>query len=84
MNSARKAASSASKDLGASVAQQRMAGAKGMFAAASTDLKDKVRSVPETTSSTEAEKQFPVAELRHTSAADRIHPANSDQKIQEP
>ena len=44
MNSARKAASSSAKDLGASVAQQRMAGAKGMFAAASTDLKDKVRS----------------------------------------
>lgn len=44
MNSARKAASSSAKDLGASVAQQRMAGAKGMFSAASTDLKDKVRS----------------------------------------
>lgn len=44
LNSARKAASSSAKDLGASVAQQRMAGAKGMFAAASTDLKDKVRS----------------------------------------
>lgn len=44
MNSARKAASSSAKDLGASVAQQRMAGAKGMFAAVSTDLKDKVRS----------------------------------------
>lgn len=44
MNSARKAASSAAKDLGGSVSQQRIAGAKGMFAAASTDLKDKVRS----------------------------------------
>lgn len=44
MNSARKAASSAAKDLGGTVTQQRMAGAKGMFAAASTDLKDKVRS----------------------------------------
>lgn len=44
MNSARKAASSAAKDLSGTVTQQRMAGAKGMFAAASTDLKDKVRS----------------------------------------
>ena len=44
MNSARKAASSAAKDLGASTSQQRIAGAKGMFAAANTDLKDKVRS----------------------------------------
>lgn len=44
INSARKAASSSAKDLGASVAQHRMSGAKGMFSAASTDLKDKVRS----------------------------------------
>ena len=33
---------------------------------------------------TEPPEEEPVAELRHTSVADRIHPANSDQKIQEP
>ena len=43
LNSARKSASNAVKELGGSTAQQRAAGTKGMFAAASTDLKDKFR-----------------------------------------
>lgn len=44
LNSARKAASSTVKEMGGTTSQQRAAGAKGMFAAATGDLKDKFKS----------------------------------------
>lgn len=43
LNSARKAASSAAQSLGGTASQQRAAGTKGMFAAATGDLKDKFK-----------------------------------------